>query len=448
MRKILDSFREFLKYPSVIVSLVMILCLIGISVYALVVYPYAEATRLWRGGEEVWYMNPRQVPPAWFNLFTAKKRPVSFVLKTTNLESVTKEVKLDTQGGSKTVMTYSFDYAYDELPQEIILYFTSTYQQKQPYAEVIWITPDQRKIRLTNLALISKETYRFSQDTRLVRLLKGKPVMDGLFLDPKTETAQPATGTYQVVVTAFTFEKDSTVDAELVMHGQLYGLAGTDHLRRDLMIALLWGTPIALAFGLLAALGTTLTTILIAAIGAWFGGWLEELIQRITEINLVLPFLPILLMIGSLYSRSIWLILGATILLNIFGPGIKTYRAVFLQIMQSPYIEAARSYGASDIRIIFKYMVPRVIPTLVPQLVSLIPTYVFLEATLAVLGLGDPILPTWGKLINDAFTNSALYDGLYYWVMEPAALLMTTGLAFALLGFALDRVFNPRLREI
>jgi peptide/nickel transport system permease protein len=72
---------------------------------------------------------------------------------------------------------------------------------------------------------------------------------------------------------------------------------------------------------------------------------------------------------------------------------------------------------------------------------------VFLEATLAVLGLGDPVLPTWGKIIDDANSNGALYKGFYYWVVEPAVLLMVTGLAFAMLGFALDRIFNPRLRE-
>ncbi|MBI4731230.1 MAG: ABC transporter permease, partial [Chloroflexi bacterium] len=75
-----------------------------------------------------------------------------------------------------------------------------------------------------------------------------------------------------------------------------------------------------------------------------------------------------------------------------------------------------------------------------------IPGYVFLEASLAVLGLGDPVLPTWGKIINDAQANGALYQGLYYWVLEPAVLLMITGLAFAMLGFSLDRIFNPRLR--
>jgi peptide/nickel transport system permease protein len=80
--------------------------------------------------------------------------------------------------------------------------------------------------------------------------------------------------------------------------------------------------------------------------------------------------------------------------------------------------------------------------------VNAVPAFVFLEASLAVLGLGDPVLPTWGKIINDANSNAALYKGLYYWVLEPAVLLMITGLGFAMLGFALDRIFNPRLRGI
>jgi peptide/nickel transport system permease protein len=62
--------------------------------------------------------------------------------------------------------------------------------------------------------------------------------------------------------------------------------------------------------------------------------------------------------------------------------------------------------------------------------------------------LGDPVLPTWGKLINDAYGNGALYTGQYYWILEPALLLMIAGLAFAMVGFALDRIFNPRLREV
>ena len=68
--------------------------------------------------------------------------------------------------------------------------------------------------------------------------------------------------------------------------------------------------------------------------------------------------------------------------------------------------------------------------------------------SLAVLGLGDPVLPTWGKVISDARSNGALYQGRYYWVLQPSILLMVTGLAFALVGFSLDRIFNPRLRGL
>jgi peptide/nickel transport system permease protein len=186
--------------------------------------------------------------------------------------------------------------------------------------------------------------------------------------------------------------------------------------------------------------------MIIAAIGTWYGGWVDAAIQRITEINLVIPYYPIVIMIGTFYSRSIWLMLGVTVLLFIFGGGIKSYRAIFLQLKESGYIEAAQAYGASSPRIIMRYLVPRILPTLIPGLVTYIPTFVFVETALTVLGLGDPILPTWGKVISDANVNGALYQAKYWWVLEPAFLLMITALGFSLLGFALDRIFNPRLR--
>jgi len=442
-----NLFKKLADYPTAIVALILILFLLGVSVYAVVTIPYEKAILLWRGGEEVWYANPRLAAPEWVNWFSDKKRPVSFSMKMDN-PGVTKVVDADESGSSEIVITYTFDYSYDYFPQEMMIYFTPTFTTKGPFADAVWITPDGRKININNFALDSKTTYRFTQDARLQRLLKNQSAMEGLFRDPAQETATPLKGTYQLVINAYTFETGSSVDAEFVMHGTLAGWAGTDHLRRDLGVALLWGTPIALAFGLLAALGTTVTTMVIAAIGAWYRGWIDGLIQRVTEINLVLPFLPILLMVGTFYSRSIWVILGATILLNIFSAGIKTNRAIFLQIKEAPFIEAARTYNTSDRRIILRYLTPRLIPTLVPQLVTLVPTYVFIEASLAVLGLGDPNLPTWGKVINDAFTNSAHYQGLYYWMLEPAIMLVITGLAFAMLGFSLDRIFNPRLRQV
>jgi peptide/nickel transport system permease protein len=287
-----------------------------------------------------------------------------------------------------------------------------------------------------------------SQDWTLERRL-GQVAHVGLFADPAAgDVPRALPGQYRLEIEAVLFEPESTLDATLVSYGRVHGIAGTDHQRRDLTVALLWGTPVALAFGLIAAVGTTFATLVIAAAGVWFGGWLDALIQRVTEVNMILPVLPILVMVGTLYSTSIWLMLGVVVAFGVFSASIKMYRSMLLPIREAPYIEAARAYGAGNARIILRYMIPRILPVLIPNFVTLIPSFVFLEASLAVLGLGDPQLPTWGKVMNDAQVESALYHGYYYWVVGPAALLMLTGLGFAMLGFALDRIFNPRLRMI
>jgi len=446
MKGFRSALREILRYPSAIVGGAIILFLVIMAIYALVTIPYNEAIRLWRGGEDVWYKNPQYAAPAWLNVFYREKQPVSFAVSTED-GTMTKTVTARPQDTSRIDITHSFDYTYDGYPQELILYFRSQYNEKFPFASILWITPDGREIRIAEMVLSHRDTLRFSQDQKLQKRLKTEDVMEALFSDPNAEEPTVLKGTYQLVINGVTFEQAADIDADFVLHGKLFGLAGTDQYRRDLVLPLLWGTPVALAFGLLAALGTSVLTMIIAAIGTWYAGWLDEVIQRITEINLVLPFLAILIMVGTFYSRSIWVMLGVTVLLGIFGASIKTYRAIFLQSKEASYIEAARAYGASNNRIIFTYMIPRMIPLLIPALVAAVPAYVFLEASLAVLGLGDPVLPTWGKVIENAFSDGALYRGLYYWVLEPAALLMLTGLGFAMLGFALDRIFNPKLRD-
>jgi len=445
MKNFKQNLKEILRYPSAIFGTLIVTALVVLAVYAMVKIPYKEAIRLWRGGEAVWYKNPKNVPPDWSDWFSKEKLPRSFAVKVDE-NGLTKAVTPGEKGVSEIDFTYSFEFDYDKYPQEMFLYFDSVFKEKQPFVSVMIITPEGREIRISDFGVNHEQTFRFSQETKLKRRLGGLDPMVGIFSMEDSDPPVPLKGTYQLVIDGLVFEEESDIDVEFVLHGQTYGIAGTDHQRRDLSVALLWGAPIAIAFGLLAAIGTSLLSMTFAAMGAWFGGWIDGLIQRITEVNMVLPFLAILIMVGTFYSRSIWTVLGVTAVLSIFTGAIKTDRAIFLQVRESPYIEAAKAYGASGRRIIFRYMIPRIIPLLIPALVSAIPSYVFLEASLAVLGLGDPVLPTWGKVINDAFSNGALYKGYYYWILEPAVLLMITGLGFAMLGFALDRIFNPRLR--
>lgn len=447
MKNFLRSLQEIRRYPSAVFGLIVIAALIALAIYAVIAIPYSEAVRLWRGGEEVWGETPKLAAPAWYNYFTKADKSVSFVLDSRDPE-VSRTV--ETLGSDSAVVTilYTFDFPYDEFFQELTLFFEAKYISKTPHASLTWFTPDGREIRMGQFSVRSNETYRISLDERLQRRLGGLRPEQGLFADPDVETPTPLKGTYTLQARLSLFEDGSDVDARLVGYGQLYGLAGTDHRRRDLTVALLWGVPIALSFGLLAALGTTITTMFIAAFGVWFGGWVDQFIQRITEVNMILPILPILIMVGTFQSRSIWTMLGWVIALSIFGSAIKGYRAIFMQVREAPFIEAAKAYGAGDLRVIARYLIPRIIPVIIPSLVIAIPGFVFLEASLAVLGLGDPVLPTWGKIIDDSRTNGALYNGQYYWVLEPAVLLMIAGLGFAMVGFALDRIFNPKLRGL
>ncbi|HEY8497067.1 MAG TPA: ABC transporter permease [Limnochordales bacterium] len=447
MRWFRSNLKLLASYPSAVAGMVIILLLVALSIYAMATMPLAQAITLWRAGEGIWQDTPRNAAPAWLNWFRREKLPVTQVFDSTQLpESKTRQ---DLGGGLTEIrIVFPFEFYYDAFPQEINIFTTASFQQARPNLNMTWITPDGREIPLGNSTLRATESFRLAQDARLTRRLGGRSAEVGLFADPNSSTPRVLKGTYQLVLEGLVFEEGADIDAKLVVYGQLHGLAGTDHLRRDLMVSLLWGTPIALAMGFVAAVGSTVTTMIIAAIGAWYGGWVDGLIRRVTEVNLILPVLPILIMVGTLYNRSLAAIMGLFVLLSIFSGSILTYRALFLQIKEAPYIEGARSYSASNLRIVFRYMVPRVMPVLLPQFVTLIPSFVFLEANLAVLGLGDPLLPTWGKVLFEAESNGALFNGHYYWVLAPSVLLLITGLGFSMLGFALDRVFNPRLRGL
>ncbi len=443
MNRLLDGLRQLRRYPSALVGLAIIGFLVGLAVYTVLAIPYGEALDKWRGGKR-WQHHPVNAVPAWTNWFRREPLPATVVVRSDEA-AVTEE---SFPGGGRVRMLLPFEVRHSVFPSEMNLFLRARFREQEPFVRMMWHTPDGRKIPLGGRRVLAEDRVSISQDWDLERRLGEVPHV-GLLADPAVEgVPRVLQGLYELEIEAILFEEDAGVDAAFVSYGRVHGVAGTDHQRRDLLVALLWGTPVALAFGLIAAVGTTITTLVIAAVGVWFGGWVDALIQRLTEVNMILPMLPILVMVGTLYSTSIWLILGVVVALGIFSAGIKVYRSMLLPVLAAPYIEAARAYGVGNTRIILRYMIPRILPVLIPGFVTLIPTFVFLEASLAVLGLGDPVLPTWGKVFDDALREGALYNGYYYWVVQPAALLMLTGLGFAMVGFALDRIFNPRLRAV
>ena len=438
-----QGLRQLMRYPAAVVGLVIIGILIVVAIHTVITIPHSEAIRLWRGGGGIWEEYPRTAWPEWINLLPGENRPTTIILSSTEVGE--KTVRPLGGGMSEFEILLPFDFTYDGFPQEMTIFFTTEYDKIPPHAVITWLRPDGIEIHVSERAAVG--TYRMSVDHDLTRRLGGRPAHIGLFADPDAPD-RPMIGEYTLRIEGWLFEEDADLDARLVVFGQVHGLAGTDHLRRDLMVGLLWGIPVALAFGFLAAVGAQMSTFILAAIGVWHGKWIDGLFRWFTQVNMIIPVLPILIMVGMFFSRSIWVILGVVIILGVFSASYFVLRAMFLQIKESSYIEAARAYGAGSWRIILRYMCPKVIPVLLPTFVMLIPSMVFLEASLAVIGLGDPNLPTLGKVIYDAHANAAIFTGRTYWLVLPGAILLVMGLAFAMVGYTLDRIFNPRLRQM
>lgn len=441
-------------YPSAGVGLFIILALMGVSLCTVIVLPYDEMIALWREGDEIWARNPKTAAPAWINLFRREDLPSTIRMKSHGRASlpggrdgaVSKSSTVVSENMTEIAIAFPFDFQHGAFPQDLSVHVDVTYDEKRPLVILTWLTPDGREIELASSQAARSYAYHLSQDERVRRKADGRRLVEALFADPSLETSVPLKGTYELQVKTFVFEEGADAEAELVLYGQVHGLAGTDGRGRDLLIPLLWGMPVALAFGILAAVGTSVSSMVIAGVGTWLGGWADTLVQRITEVNMVLPFLPVSIMVYTLYSKSLWVILGVTVLLSVFGGPVKNYRALFLQVKEAPYVEAAQAYGAGDWRIVFRYLIPRIVPVLIPHLVILVPSYVFLEATLAFLGVSDPVVPTWGKLIVEGLSRG-VHTGDYHLLLEPLGLLMLVAFAFVLLGVALERLFQPRLRE-
>lgn len=436
------ALKRLAHYPAAIVGLLIILGMIALSIYTLIAIPYPEMLKLWREDDENWIYNPKDAAPTWVNLVRKRDLPSSYIMDSRDIEGTAQKTRTPvSEDMTEITFSFPFDYPYGAFPQDLAVFVDAEFDEKRPLITLTWLTPDGREIEVMSASIQNSYTYWLSQDDTLGRKMDTQEPLVALLSQPGSNDAIPLKGTHELRLSAYVFEEESDVEATIVLYGQVYGLAGTDERRRDLKVPLLWGMPVALAFGILAALGTSLSSITIAAVGTWFGGWLDALVQRITEVNMILPFLPVSIMVFTIYSKSFWVILGVTVLLSIFGNAIKNYRALFLQVREAPYVEAALSYGASNWRIISRYLIPRIISVLVPQLIIMVPSYVFLEATLAFLGVSDPVLPTWGKLIVSGFARG-IYTAKYHLVFEPLGLLMLVGIAFVMVGLSLERLFN------
>jgi len=235
--------------------------------------------------------------------------------------------------------------------------------------------------------------------------------------------------------------------------GACYGLLGTDAQGRDNFVTILLGSQLALLLGFTYSVAAVLIGVVYGSLSGYFRGigkiWLDEALQRVNEVVYALPILPFLILF-SYYLRmvykiqpNIWHIAGMLLIFGWTGVALVA-RSMALSIMGQPYIEAATAIGASGIRILFRYVLPQIVPYAFASIALSIPTAVLMEAGLSFLGLTDPNMPSWGRMLYEA--QSAIVA--WWWVIPPGLMITFTAATFAFIGTALDAIVNPRLRRV
>ncbi len=444
--------REFARSRIGIAGVSILGILVAVSLATLVAIP-AETLEQWNNPAR-WISYPKAALPSWTNIFLSEKIPEHQIIEDYHYA--------EQQVGSLHVRTirHPVSFEYDRFPSDFIYNLELEYASS-PLVVVTATRPDGISLELlrTSLPHVQSSTAHreqvFSTDVLLRKNLmlgsgaygfdiSGLPAEEVVF--SHTDRPQPLKGDYVFTVSLLGQDDLDIKESRFILGGKAFGVIGTDELRRDLAIGLLWGTPLALFIGLAVSVGSVVTGLVYGVYAGFRGKATDEAMMRLNDVIYALPALPFLIILAVTISNSIFVMIG---FLMIFGwVGIaKVSRSMALQIKTRGYVDAARMMGQKNSRIIFKHILPQLLPYAFASIAISVPAAVTTEAGLSYLGLGDPSFPTWGQILHDASTYGAAARGLWWWIMPPGIMIAITGLAFVFIGNALDAIANPRLRR-
>ena len=223
-----------------------------------------------------------------------------------------------------------------------------------------------------------------------------------------------------------------------------YHWFGTDILGRDLFTRLWQGTRVSLIIGIGVGLFALIMGIILGSIMGYYGGWVDLIMQRIMEIILYIPFIPLAILLIMRFGSGINALIIIFSIFNWIGPA-QGVRMQFYRFKGREYVLASRTMGASDFRIMFKHILPNAAGFLITSLVLVIPLVIFAEAGLSYLGLGiQAPAASIGSLLSDGQTTLTEFP---FMIASPAAVIVILMLAFNLFGNGLRDAFDPSLRQ-
>ena len=484
--------KEILSQISGKVAFALLIFLIAVSIYAALLMP-PDYTKYWDVGSK-WVDNPLNAPPEWASYLGYTCIPQTYY----DVRLIKPEVS---EVSGRVVLKYNITYNLEvkDFPQGLRLKTDITVPQGVLNARIRMdiIKPDgtrlpaviEKFVDLQNTSVISlnldkpenivvailsayKDLINVLSPEELSSLLGDIPIFPTKYIFGNlsySETLRkvevtPLPGKY-VFIIDFSFRVsnlqsrdilrsiEKSKEFSLLIKGTCYGLMGTDYKGRDLAEGLFYGFPIALAIGLLVALASTVIGVIAGLVSGYYGGFVDELIQRVVDVMGSIPLLPILILvaqsIAKTYTREdkpivmLFAIFAVLIAFSWGGLAI-IIRSMTLSIKSELYVEAAKAIGASNLRIITKHILPQLVPYIAASLVYSTPSAILTEAGLSVLGIKHGF-PTWGNILADARLNGTLTQ--WWWILPPGFLIAIVSLTFVLLGLAMEKVVEPRLRR-
>jgi peptide/nickel transport system permease protein len=446
-----EIWKEFSRSNICLIGIVILIALLCLSIIAFVTIP-VETFKEWNDPAS-WLSYPKSALPSWVNYFLIEKIPEHLILNP--------EISYQKSGDVSVVTNlFAVNYEYDSFPSDFIYQYAAKYTGS-PLIQLSVTRPDGLEVELISTSIPASQNnakfggMMFSTDNSMKKNMQNNinflfPT-DALYSQDlvfsQIDENKVLKGHYMFKVTYYDVNGEISLDqSKFILGGKVYGLMGTDELRRDLAVGMLWGTPLALFIGITVSIGSVVIGLVYGVFAGFKGKTTDEAMMRFNDIIYAMPALPLLIILAVTIGNSIFLIVGFLVIFGWVGIA-KVSRSMAMQIKTLQYVEASKLMGQKDFKIILKHVLPQLFPYAFASIAISVPSAITTEAGLSFLGLGDPTFPTWGQILHDASVYGAAERGMWWWILPPGIMIAVTGLAFVFMGHAMDKIVNPKLRH-
>ena len=325
---------------------------------------------------------------------------------------------------------------WEKLPPEIFALNGKITADPVSSVRIVWSTPEGDMLLDT---LEGSGIYWINMDGRdmIFKQKLGLPP-----IGKSTEHLFPSKGRYGIRT-----EGARETELSLSLPGGRQGFLGTDQRGRDILTLLIYGIRTSLTVGISATLIASLLGLGLGLATGYIGGWFDSAVMRTVDVLLSIPTLPIMMVLAGLWGKGLWQLV---LILSIFSwmGTARSVRALVLTVRESPWVEGLRALGAGRGYILRRHLVPEAAPILLANVALGVPGAILAEAGLAFLGLSDPRLISWGRMLHEAHSFGAFTEGAWWLLIPPGLGIVVLCLIFMDIGRYLEEKIDPRLGSV